>query len=150
LVLFEQDQQVRVVTYKMFKYLRIHLTEIEVVDVRMATHQKVFSHRILLVACYIIKNKNRIWMRLARWNDATVVGEHKVADFIDRRKFLRYWLILWLLQRFWVDVHVLETYAIRTLDQAYENIGFTAIRQVAVLAFLHAASHYLRFRITIL
>jgi len=52
----------------------------------MVAHRKVFSHRILLVACYIIKDKNRIWTRLAWWNDIAVVGERKVADLVDRRK----------------------------------------------------------------
>ena len=56
-VLFEQDQQVRVVTYQMFRYPRVCLTEIEAVDVRVATHRKVFSHRILLVTCHVIKDK---------------------------------------------------------------------------------------------
>jgi len=64
-ILFEQDQQVRVVAYQMFRYSRVHLTEIEAVNVRVAAHRKVFSHRILLVACYVIKDKNRIWARLA-------------------------------------------------------------------------------------
>jgi len=63
-VLFEQDQQVRVITYKIFRYPRVRLTEIEAV--RVATYRKVFSHRILLVACHVIKDKNRIWTRLAR------------------------------------------------------------------------------------
>jgi len=52
-----------------FKYSRIRLTEIEV-DVRMANHRKVlmviekFSHCILLIACHVIEDKNRIWTRL--------------------------------------------------------------------------------------
>ena len=59
-ILFEQDQKIRVVAYQMFKYPRVRLTDIEAVNVRVATHQKVFSHRILLVACHVIKDKNRI------------------------------------------------------------------------------------------
>ena len=85
-VLFEQNQQVRIIAYQVFRYPRVRLTEIETVAVRVATHQKVFSHRILLVACHVIKDKNRIWTRLARSNDVAVVGERKVADFVDRRK----------------------------------------------------------------
>jgi len=82
-VLFEQDWQVCVVAYQMFRYHRIRLTEIEAVDVRVATHREVFSHRILLVTCHVIKDKNRIWARLARWNIVAIVGERKVADFIE-------------------------------------------------------------------
>jgi len=70
----------------MFRYPHVRLTEIEAVNVRMAAHRKVFSHPILLVACYVIKDKNRIWAHLARWNDIAVVGERKVADFVDRCK----------------------------------------------------------------
>jgi len=51
--------------YKMFRYLRVRLTETEA-DVCVATNRKVFSHLNLLVACYVIKDKSRIWMRLAR------------------------------------------------------------------------------------
>jgi len=85
-ILFEQDQQIRIIAYQMFRYPRVRLTQIEAVNVRVVTHRKVFSHRILLVACYIIKDKNRIWARLARWNDIAVVGERKEADFVDRHK----------------------------------------------------------------
>ena len=85
-ILFEQDQQVRVVAYQMFRYPRVRLTKIEAVNVRVATHRKIFSHRILLVACHVIKDKNRIWARLVRWNDVAIVGKGKVADFIDRCK----------------------------------------------------------------
>ena len=46
-ILFEQDQQVRVVTYQMFRYPRVRLTEIEAINVRVATHRKVFSYCIL-------------------------------------------------------------------------------------------------------
>jgi len=82
-ILFEQDQQVRVVAYHMFRYSRVRLTAIEAVNIRVTAHRKVFSHRILLVAFYIII---KIEFGRARWNDITVVGEHKVADFIDRHK----------------------------------------------------------------
>ena len=115
-VLFKQDQKVRVVTYQMFRYPRVRLTEIEAVDVRVATHRKVFSHRILLITCNVIKDKNRIWTRLARWNDVAVVGERKIADFVDRCKQIFEISILWLLQRFRVDVHVFKTHAIRALE----------------------------------
>ena len=110
-VLFEQDQKirvVRVVVYQMFRYPPVRQTEIEAINVRVATHRKIFSHRILLVAYHIIKDKNRIWTRLTRWNDVSVVGERKVADFVDRRKQIFEISILWLLQRFRIDVHVLE------------------------------------------
>jgi len=74
----------------MFKYPRVRLTEIETVSVRVAAHRKVFSHHllILLVACHVIKDKNRIWACLARCNDVAVVGERRVADFVDRRKYI--------------------------------------------------------------
>ena len=91
-ILFEQDQQVRVIAYQIFRYSRIRLAEIEAINVAWR-HRKIFSHRILLVACYVIKDKNRIWARLARWNDIAVIGERKVADFIDItniNKFSRY------------------------------------------------------------
>jgi len=70
----------------MFMCPRERLTEIEAVNVRVTTHRKVFSHRIMLVACHVIKEKNRIWTRLTQWNEVAVVGERKVADFVDRRK----------------------------------------------------------------
>ena len=91
----------------MFRYLCVRLTEVEAVNVRMAAHREVYSHRILLVACHVIKDKNRIWARLTRWND--VVGERIVVDFVDRRKQIFWISILWLFQRFRIDVHVLET-----------------------------------------
>jgi len=58
-----------------------------------------------------------------------------------------------------VTRRVLETYAV--LEQAYENVDFTAIRRAAndcaystrhhfaVLALLRAASYHLRFRVTV-
>ena len=82
-ILFEQ-KQVRVVTYQIFRYSRVRLTEIEAVNVRVAAHREVLSHRILLIACHVIKDKNRIWARLALWCNVTV-GERKVADFIDSK-----------------------------------------------------------------
>ena len=36
-----------------------------------------------------------------------------------------------LLQQFQVDIHILETYAVWTLEQAYENVGFTTIQRAA-------------------
>jgi len=70
----------------MFRYSCVRLTEIEAVNVRVVAHRKVFSHRILLVACHVIKDKNRIWAYLARWNDIAIVKECKVTDFMDRSK----------------------------------------------------------------
>jgi len=74
----------------------VRLTEIEAgdrrSDVRVVIYRKVFSHRILLVACHVIKDKNRIWTRL-RWNDVAVIEERKVIIFIssiDVNKFSRY------------------------------------------------------------
>jgi len=64
-ILFEQDQQIRGVAYQMLRYPRVRLTEIEAINVVCRSTRKVFSHRILLVACYVIKDKNRIWARLA-------------------------------------------------------------------------------------
>ncbi|KYQ48102.1 hypothetical protein ALC60_12864 [Trachymyrmex zeteki] len=99
-------------------------------------------------------------MRFAQLNDVAVVGKRKVTDFVDRRQQIFEISIPWLLQRFRVDVHVLETYAVRALEQAYEDVGFTAIRRAAhraystrqhfaVLALLHAASHHSRFRVAV-
>ena len=63
------------------------------------------------------------------------------------------------MQRF--RINVLETYAVRTLEQDHENIGFITIRwtannctystrqHFAVLAFLHAASNHSRFCIAV-
>ena len=59
-ILFEQDQPICIITYKMLRYLCIRLTEIETVDVRVSIHRKVFSDRVLLVACYVIEDKNGI------------------------------------------------------------------------------------------
>jgi len=64
-ILFEQDQQVRVVTYQMFRYLRVRLTEIEAVNIRMPRHQRKKEFGRASVA---------------------VVGKRKIADFVDRRK----------------------------------------------------------------
>jgi len=97
-----------IVTYKMFRYSRVRLTEIEAVDVRVAAHREIFSHRILLVACHVIKDKNRIWARLARWNNVADVGERKEADFVNSKQIFEI-LILRLLQRFWIDVY--ETFS---------------------------------------
>jgi len=81
-ILFEQDQQVRVVAYQMFRYSRVRLTEIEAVNGRDPSKSILSPHP----ACrYVIKDKNRIWVCLARWNDIAV-AEHKVANFIDRHK----------------------------------------------------------------
>ncbi|KAL6254329.1 hypothetical protein P5V15_014378 [Pogonomyrmex californicus] len=74
-ILFEQNQQVCIVAYQMFRYPRVRLTEIEAIDVRVAAHRKVFSHSILLIARNVVEDKDRIGTCLARWNDVTVVGE---------------------------------------------------------------------------
>ena len=62
------------------------MSDRETVNVRVTTHRKIFSHRILLVACHVIKDKNKIWTRLARWNDIAV-GKRKIVDFVDINKF---------------------------------------------------------------
>jgi len=63
------------------------------------------------------------------------------------------------MQWFRIDVHVLETYIVRSdsQEQAYENVGFITIRQAAnnrtystqqyfaVLVLLYAVFHYSRF-----
>jgi len=107
----------------MFRYPRVCLTQIEAVNVEWRPIEK-YS---LTASClsHVIKDKNRIWARLARWNDIAVVGERKVADFVDRRKQIFEISILWLLQRFCVDVHILKTYTVWTLEQErnVENVG---------------------------
>ena len=91
IILFEQKQQVRVVAYQMFRYPRVRLTEIEAVNVRVAAHRKVFSHRILLVAYYVIQDKNRIWARLVRWTTSLLLENEKYTiSSIDVNKFSRY------------------------------------------------------------
>ena len=59
-ILFEQDQQVCVIAYQMFRYPRVRLTEIEAVDIC------VEKYSLPHPACrYVIKDNNRIWARLA-------------------------------------------------------------------------------------
>ena len=65
-ILFERNQQICVVVYQMFRYLRVRLTEIKT-DVCVAAHREIFSYHILLVACHVINDKNRIWPPLVRW-----------------------------------------------------------------------------------
>jgi len=59
----------------------------------------------------------------------TLLLLEKVADFVDRWQQILQILIFQLLQRFRVYVHVFETYIVRTFQQAYENVGFIAIRR---------------------
>ena len=74
-----------------YRYSRVRLTEIEAVNVRMVTHRKVFSHRILLVAYYVIQDKNRIWARLVRWTTSLLLENEKYTiSSIDVNKFSRY------------------------------------------------------------
>jgi len=89
-VLFEQDQKVRVVAYQMFKYPHIRLTEIEAVDVRVATHRKVLSHCILLVTCYIIKDKNKILHASLGGTILLLLENVKSISSINVNKFSRY------------------------------------------------------------
>jgi len=63
-ILFEQDQQICIIAYEMLWYLCIRLTQIEAVDVRVTTHRKVLSDRVLFVTCHTIEDKNGIWKRL--------------------------------------------------------------------------------------
>jgi hypothetical protein len=58
-ILLKQNQQVCVVAYKMFRYFRVRLTQIETVDLGMLIC-KVLSYHILLIAGYIVKDKDRI------------------------------------------------------------------------------------------
>jgi len=73
------------------------------------------------------RRRRLIWTRLARWNDVTIIGERKVADFINRCQQILQISIFRLLQRFRVLVHVFETYTMRTFQQTYQDVGFTAI-----------------------
>jgi len=73
---------------------------------RVAALRKIF---ITFCLSHVIKDKNRIWTRIARWIDVAVVGKRKVPISS-------------------IDVHVLE-YAVRALKQVYENVGFAAIRR---------------------
>jgi len=77
---FKQDLQICVVAYKMFWYLRMRLTEIKAIDVRVSTHCKVISYIVLFIICNVIKNENRIWKCLARWNDVAVIGKCKITN----------------------------------------------------------------------
>jgi len=84
-ILFEQDQQVRIVAYQMLRYPRVRLTEIKAVNVRVVAHRKVFSPRILLVACYVVKDKNRKFGRASLSGTTSLLLEN-VKYFVDRRK----------------------------------------------------------------
>ena len=59
-----------------------------------------------------------------------------------------------------MDIHILEIYTIRTLEKAYENVGFTIVRvandraydtrqHFTMLALLRTATYYSRFRVTV-
>ena len=67
----------------MLRYLCVRLPEIEVVDVRVLSHCKILSYRVLLATCHAIKDKDEIRKRLAWWNDVVVIEECKIADFLD-------------------------------------------------------------------
>jgi len=84
-ILFEKNQEICVVAYKMLWYLCICLTEIKRIDIRVSTHWKVLSYRVLLVAGHV-KDKDRIWKRLTRWYDVTVIKIFKITSFFYRRK----------------------------------------------------------------
>jgi len=53
--------------YVICVYLCHYVTQIKAVNVRVLTHRKVLSDRVLLVACHIIEDKNGIWKCLVRW-----------------------------------------------------------------------------------
>jgi len=76
----------------------------------MLRHNRAMEGRGLYLAPY--KYENRVWTCLARWNDVTVIGERKVADFVDWRQQILQISIFRLLQRLRVRVHVLETYTV--------------------------------------
>jgi len=82
-VLFEQDQQIYIIAYKILRYLCVRLTQIEAVDVRVSTHRKVFSDRGLLVTCHVIEDKNGIWKRLVRWY-YIIIRECKIINFFNQ------------------------------------------------------------------
>ena len=82
--MFEQDQQICIIAYKMLRYLCVRLTQIEAVDVRVSTHRKVLFDRVLFVACYVIEDKNGIWKRLVRWYYIVIIGKCKITNFFNR------------------------------------------------------------------
>ena len=64
-VLFEQDQQVRVVAYQMFRYPRVRLTEIEAVDVRVAI-QSTLEKYSLIASCLLHATSSKIKIEFGR------------------------------------------------------------------------------------
>jgi len=102
-VLFEQDQKIRVVAYQMFRYPHVRLTEIEAIDVRVATHRKVLFHCILLVTCHVIKNKNKIWRASLAETSSLLLEKVKPISSINVNKFSTYWF---LMQRCNVDATI--------------------------------------------
>lgn len=115
----------------MLGYLGVRLTEIETVDARVSAHCKVLSYRILLIARHVIKDKNGIRKRLARWNDFAIIRERKIANFIYRCQQIFQISIFRLLKRFRIYVHVLKTYTVRAFYQTYQHVSLTTIRRTA-------------------
>jgi len=65
-------------------------------------------------------------MRLARWNDVTIIEERKVADFVDRRLSTNSPNIDILAIASISNTHI-RSRNVQTFQQAYENVGFIAI-----------------------
>jgi len=78
-ILFEKNQEICVVAYKMLWYLCICLTEIKAVACRPIEKYSLITY--LLVACHIIKDKDGIRKHLVQWYDVTVIRVCKIINF---------------------------------------------------------------------
>src|SRR5436190_9427858 len=126
-ILFKQYHQIRVVAYQMFRYLGVRLTQVETINVHVTSHSEVLSDGVLLIASYVIEYEYRVRKCLARRDNVAILSECKITYIFQRCQQIFQVLICRLLQRFRVHVYVLETHAVRTLQQTYQYVGFTAI-----------------------
>jgi len=77
--LFEQNQKIRVVSYQVFRYFSVRLTEIETIDVGVPAHGEILSDHILFVVGYVIEHEYRERKRLAGRQDIAIVRKCAIA-----------------------------------------------------------------------
>jgi len=125
-ILFKNNKKISIISNKMLGYARICLTEIETVYQPMSPHTKIGAYMILFLASYI-KDDEGVGASFIGGNDLFMIVKCKVANtLLDWFQKSLQKHVFWLIQRFGIDVDILEPKTVGIGDEGQDGIRRTA------------------------
>ena len=122
----KNNKKISIISNKMLGYTRICLTEIETVYQPMSPHTKIGAYMVLFLASYIIKDDEGVGASFIGGNDLFMIVKCKVANTLDEFQKSLQKHVFWLIQRFGIDVDILEPKTVGIGDEGQDGIRRTA------------------------